>query len=57
MDPQNPLVLAAELRARARVATAEECADLLFLAAEYERLAAAPEAGIPSGSLKVFLPK
>ncbi|WP_171982402.1 hypothetical protein [Sphingomonas sp. LM7] len=53
MDLQNPLSLAAELRIRALCATAEERADLLFLAAEYERLAAA----LQHGPVQVLLPK
>jgi hypothetical protein len=57
MDPHNPLALAAELRARALAATAEECAELLFLAAEYERLAHARDPLAQQSPLKVFLPK
>jgi hypothetical protein len=57
MDLHNPLTLAAELRARALGATDEERADLLFLAAEYERLAAAADAGTRRGPLNVSLPK
>lgn len=57
MDLQNPLALAAELRSRALSATAGERADLLFLAAEYERLAAEGEPGAGPGSVAVFLPK
>lgn len=53
MDLQNPLLLAAELRARALSATAEEGADLLFLAAEYERLAQA----LMQAPVAVLLPK
>ncbi len=57
MDLHNPLALAAELRARALVATDEERADLLFLAAEYDRMAAEPGGGTQQLPLKVFLPK
>lgn len=53
MVSQDPRILAAELRSRARQATPEERAELLFLAAEYERLAMGPE----PGPLRVFLPK
>jgi hypothetical protein len=57
MDLQNPEALAAELRARALCATGEERADLLFLAAEYERLATTPDAGVPPGKVRVVLPR
>lgn len=56
MDVHNPRILAAELRARAAGASEDERADLLFLAAEYARMAEASERGevVP---LDVFLPK
>lgn len=54
MDLTSPLALAAELRARARCATPEERADLLFLAAEYERLGESDPAAAPD---PVVLPK
>jgi len=57
MHQQDPLALAAELRARALSATAEDRADLLFLAMEYEQLAETIDAVPQRGAVKVFLPK
>ncbi len=56
MDPRDPLVLAAELRACAESASDEDRADLLFLAAEYERLAESDDEDM-GGPLHVSLPK
>jgi hypothetical protein len=57
MDPDDPQSLAAELRARALTATVEERLDLLFLAAEYERLDAAMRDAAEQPPVKVYLPK
>jgi hypothetical protein len=57
MDVRDPRILAAELRARAATTTGEACADLLFLAAEYDRMAEAPALAAQREPLKVFLPK
>lgn len=57
MHEHNSLALAAELRARALSATAEDRADLLFLAMEYERLAGTIDTGLKQAAVKVFLPK
>lgn len=57
MSTQNPLTLAAELRARAALAKPEEQRDLLFLAAEYERLAKENEEGDRGGTVNVRLPE
>jgi len=57
MDHHDPLTLAAELRSRAFGAAAEERVDLLFLAVEYERLAAARDSANQQTPLKVSLPK
>lgn len=54
MTDSNPQALAAELRARALGAAADEQADLLFLAAEYEQLGTSD---IDGGSVIAFLPK
>lgn len=57
MDLENPQTLAAELRARALSATAEERFDLLFLATEYERLGNALSCDVVQRPMKVCLPK
>ncbi|MEN3748249.1 hypothetical protein TPR58_13820 [Sphingomonas sp. HF-S3] len=57
MDPRDPLVLAAELRACAEIASDEDRADLLFLADEYERLAELSDDEDMGGPLNVSLPK
>jgi len=57
MHQQDPLALAAELRARALSAAAGDRADLLFLATEYEQLAETLDAVEQRGGVKVFLPK
>lgn len=57
MHLESPQSLAAELRARARSATLEERIDLLFLAAEYERLDGVRSCDIEQPSMNVFLPK
>lgn len=56
MDTQMLLDLAAELRQRALQAAGMEQAELLFLAEEYERLAARPD-GQEQGFRFVVLPK
>jgi hypothetical protein len=56
-NQQDPMSLAAELRARALSAAAEDRADLLFLAAEYEALARTPDPAVVQDPVKVFLPK
>lgn len=56
MVSHNPLKLAAELRARAVQALPKEREELLFLAAEYERLVASPDWGqLPA--TRVSLPR
>ncbi|MCD2325079.1 hypothetical protein LQ953_13740 [Sphingomonas sp. IC-56] len=57
MDSDDPQSLAAELRARAVTATLEERFDLLFLAAEYERLDGMVNAAPELQPVKVYLPK
>lgn len=54
---RNPKALAAELRLRALDAEPQEQAELLFLAAEYERMADMPAFGRRAEWLGVPLPK
>jgi hypothetical protein len=57
MDVQDPRALAAELRIRAIEAEDDQRADLLFLAAEYERMADAPPLSSGGEQVKVRLPR
>lgn len=51
------MILAAELRARARLAKPRERDELLFLAAEYEKLIEAQDPDAPHGAIDVLLPR
>jgi hypothetical protein len=57
MESQNPIALAAELRVRAIDAEPVERADLLFLAAEYERMGSSPQPPPEDGDVTVCLPQ
>lgn len=57
MESQNPIALAAELRVRAIDAEPAERADLLFLAAEYERMGSSPQPPLEDGDVTVCLPQ
>lgn len=57
MVTQNPAALAAELRLRAEDAEGREREELLFLAEEYERMAAETEIGDRTAWRGVALPK
>lgn len=54
---QDPRALAAELRIRAIEADDDQRADLLFLAAEYERIADASPLSSGGEQVKVRLPQ
>ena len=57
MDLKDPLALATELRIRAADAQAEQRADLLFLAAEYERMADMAPLSPDGEQVRVRLPQ
>lgn len=57
MDLKDPLALATELRIRAADAEAEQRADLLFLAAEYERMADMVPLSPDGEQVRVRLPR
>ena len=57
MDLKDPLALATELRSRAADAPAEQRADLLFLAAEYERMADMAPLSPDGEQVRVRLPQ
>ena len=57
MELQDSLALAAELRARARIVRGPARDELLFLAAEYERLAKQADSDETAKPVNVVLPK